>query len=86
MPDNPLNPQVMQHLIEVLQLEVNAIGKLSNTFVVERLNRGLADMRAQVGYDLAQVISAPNPIMAGEAAELAEKLAAARRKSPSDNG
>jgi len=76
MPDNPLNPQVMQHLIEVLQLEVNAIGKLSNTFVVERLNRGLADMRAQVGYDLAQVVSAQtNPILTGEAAELAEKIA-----------
>ena len=80
MSETTINPAVMQHLIEALQHEIDALGaKLPNSFIISRLNRGLADMRAQVGYDLAQVISAPpNPVLTGEAAELAQKVAVAK--------
>ena len=76
MADN-LNPQVLQHLIEATQHDIDALnGPLPKNFIIDRLNRDMRDMRAEVGYDLAQVVSAQIPAtLSGEAADLAAKLA-----------
>jgi hypothetical protein len=73
-----LNPAVMQHLIEAMQHNVLALNSpLPKNFIIDRLNRDLRDMRAEVGYDLAQVVSAQDKpaVLTGEAAEFAEKIA-----------
>lgn len=54
-----LNPAIMQHLVEATQHDIDALNSpLPKSFVLERLNRDLDDMRAQVGYTLSQLVSA----------------------------
>jgi hypothetical protein len=55
-----INPAIMQHIVEATQHDIDALNSpLPKTFVLARLNRDLDDMRAQVGYNLSQLVSAP---------------------------
>lgn len=76
-----INPAVMQHLVEAVQHEVDALSSsLPKAFIVQRLNRCLEDMRAQVGYDLSRLVTSQpttceTDYLANSAeAKLAEKI------------
>jgi hypothetical protein len=82
------NPAVMQHLVEATQHEIDALNSpLPKAFVVSRLNRCLDDMRAQVGYNLSQIVSAQptapmEDYLANSAeAKLAEKIEAIKKEN-----
>jgi hypothetical protein len=84
-----INPAIMQHIVEATQHDIDALNSpLPKSFVLERLNRDLDDMRAQVGYTLSQLVSAQPTTTAtdflanSDAAILAEKIEGLKKENP----